>query len=154
MRQFLRNARGSLHLAEVYAGVAPEEDGGDHPFAAPPNPTPADWCVCGRCADMATVRENVCCGQREYFTTQEYFRATALDHNVLQLQIRLHADYRADVPNFHANGYRKAAYRQYTLSQYGYLGRGIRRVAPSCVVRCVRNWFPSPDGVYMGYRSD
>ena len=63
-----------------------------------------------------------CCGERECFTTQEYFRATALDHNVLQLQIRLHADYRADVPNFHANGYRKAAYRQYTLSQYGYLG--------------------------------
>ena len=26
--------------------MVPEEDGGDRPLAAPPNPTPADWCVC------------------------------------------------------------------------------------------------------------
>ena len=144
MRQFIRNARGSLHLAEVYAGVASEEDGGDHPFAAPPNPSPPDWCV----DDVQTWAEFV-----KMFVVAKR-ECTALDHNVLQLQIRLHADYRANLPNFHANGYRKAAYRQYTLSQYGYLGRGIRRVAPSCVVRCVINWYPSSDGVYMGYRSD
>ena len=30
--------------------------------------------------------------------------------------------------------FRKAAYRQYILWVYDYLGRGNRRVAPSCVI--------------------
>ena len=99
-------------------------------------------------------RENVCCGNRPCVTTKEYFLSTALDHNVLTLTIRLHADFFSEEPNYQPNGFRKAAYRQYILSEYGYLGPGHRRVAPSCVVRCVRMWFPSPDGYYMGYRSE
>ena len=51
-----------------------------------------------------------------------------------------------DRPNYGPSGYRKAAYRQYIIATYGYLGRGIRRVAPSCVVRCIRRWYPSHDG--------
>ena len=65
-----------------------------------------------------------------------------------------HADFFSEEPNYQPNGFRKAAYPQYILSEYGYLGRGHRRVAPSCVVRCVRMWFPSPDGYYMGYKSE
>ena len=154
MSSFICNSRGSLQLAEVYANVRAERGDGDHPFASPINPETLPWCICGRCVNMDQPRENVCCRKRVCCTTEEYFRATTLDHNVLQLQIRLAADYRVEVPNYSHSGYRKAAYRQYILSQYGYLGRGNRRIAPSCVVRCIRHWFPSPDGRYMGYRSE
>ena len=49
-------------------------------------------------------------------TTKEYFLSTALDHNVLTLTIRLHADFFSEEPNYQPNGFRKAAYRQYILS--------------------------------------
>ena len=141
----LQHSKGSLHLAQLYADVETGDDShGDHPFASPPDPETPDWCVCGRCSDMGQgrERENVCCGNRPCVTTKEYFLSTALDHNVLTLTIRLHADFFSEEPNYQPNGFRKAAYRQYILSEYGYLGRGHRRVAPSCVVRCVRMWFP------------
>ena len=118
MSSFICNSRASLQLAEVYANVLAERGDGDHPFASPINPETLPWCICGRCVNMDQSRENVCCRKRVCCTTEEYFRATTLDHNVLQLQIRLAADYRVEVPNYSHNGYRKAAYRQYILSQY------------------------------------
>ena len=32
------------------------------------------------------------------------------------------------------------------------LGRGVRRVIPACVIRLIRETFPSEDGTYVGYR--
>ena len=94
----LQHSKGSLHLARLYADVETDDDShGDHPFASPPDPERPDWCVCGRCSDMGRgrERENVCCGNRPCVTTKEYFLSTALDHNVLTLTIRLHADFSA-----------------------------------------------------------
>ena len=48
--------------------------------------------------------------------------------------------------------YRLAAYRQFIHWTYGRLGRGIRRVIPSCVVAAVRREFPEADGVYTGFK--
>ena len=33
------------------------------------------------------------------------------------------------------------------------LGKGVRVVIPSCVVSCIRDRFPSPDGLYTGFQS-
>ena len=33
-----------------------------------------------------------------------------------------------------------------------YLGRGQRRVVPSCVVWAVRSHYPAPDGHYLGFK--
>ena len=102
---------------------------------------------------MPTDRENVCCGNRECTSSNEYFRATVLDPDVLQVQIRYHADFLNIRPDYRPASFRKAAYRMYVLGKYGYLGAGNREVAPSCAARCIRHWYPSPTGDYMGYRS-
>jgi len=60
-------------------------------------------------------------------------------------------DIRAEERDFSMNWFRLAAYRQYILWRYGKLGKGNRRVCPSCVVVVVRSVYPSADGVYMGF---
>ena len=49
---------------------------------------------------------------------------------------------------------RHAAYRQFTLWWYQYLGANNRRVVPSCCVWKIRDKFPSFSQVYTGFRPD
>ena len=55
-------------------------------------------------------------------------------------------DTRADPIDFSPASCSKASYR-------GYLGRGNRKVIPSCVVLEVCHWYPSPSGVCHWYPS-
>ena len=101
---------------------------------------------------MQTPRENKCCGYRTRTTTFEDFHLICLEHSVLTVAIHNRADIMADPINYSPASYRKAAYRQYILKEYGHLGRGNRRIIPSCVVWCVRDKYPAPDGHYLGFR--
>ena len=47
---------------------------------------------------------------------------------------------------------RKRAYRVFTVLQYGYLGRGIRKKLPGCVKFGIRSHYPSEDGKYMDHK--
>ena len=49
---------------------------------------------------------------------------------------------------------RHAAYCQFTLWRYQYLGANNRRVIPSCCVWKIRDKFPSLSQVYTGFRPD
>ena len=48
--------------------------------------------------------------------------------------------------------YRYAAYRQFTWWVHNRLGRGVRRRIPACVINKIREEFPEPDGIYVGFK--
>ena len=54
--------------------------------------------------------------------------------------------------DFSMNTQRKTAYGQFTMWKYGRLGKGNRRPNPACVVRMIREAYPSPTNAYMGYK--
>ena len=104
--------------------------GSQHPHS---EPTP-DWCKCWQCQPMAQVIENKCCGYRNCITSKRRFQKLCLDPEVLEMCIRNRADIRNDREDNSTSSFRKAAYRQFILEKYGHLGKGNRKVAPSCVV--------------------
>ena len=73
---------------------------------------------------------------------------------MLELAIRARCDLRVELLDFSMTSFRKAGYRQFILWEHGYLGKGNRRVIPSCAVKMMRNQYPSPDNVYMGFRAE
>lgn len=126
--------------------------GSQHP-RPPSEPTP-NWCKCQQCQPMAQEVENRCCGYRNCITNKRWFQKLCLDPEVLELCIRNRADIRNDHENNSTSSFRKAAYRQFILEKYGRLGKGNRKVAASCVVLRVRRQYPSPTGIYMGFRAE
>lgn len=102
---------------------------------------------------MDTDEENVCCKRSSCITKYRHFYSLCLDQQVLTIAIHQRADIRADPITYSPESYRKAAYRQYILWVYKKLGRGNRRVCPSCV-NAIREWYPSPSGHYMGFRPE
>ena len=139
--------RGSLDYAKRLVGRDNDPEPDSPIGAGIPN-----WCVCNICIDMGNEEENKCCGKRSCVTSYEMFRNVVMDREVLTLAIRARCDFRAEDAEYEMSSYRKAAYRQYILWKYGKLGRGNRRVCPSCVVRLVRQAYPAPDAAYMGFR--
>ena len=125
----------------------------DPPKDQPHSSNLPDWCICGKCGPMPLSTENVCCRKRPCVIMLEFFESAVLDMNVLSIAIVNRSDVFADDPDYSPSGYRKAAYRQWILWNHGYLGRGRRRVVPSCVVWAVRSRYPAPDGHYLGLRS-
>ncbi len=111
-----------------------------------------DWCVCGRCQPMPQEIENKCCNMKKCITHSSWFTKLCLDTDVLELCIRNAGDIRNDREDNSTRALRKAAYRQFILARHGHLGKGNRRVCPSCVVLKIRERFPSIIGIYMGYR--
>ena len=80
---------------------------------------------------MHNALENVCCRNRICITTGAAFGTVVLDRNVLSVCIVGRSEDFAEDAVYIPASYRKAAYWQYTLWQFGYLGRANRKVLPS-----------------------
>ena len=145
----LNNCRGSLDYARRLLE-------NDDPEAAPPDPTndSLNWCICNNCVNMLTPDENKCCKRRECITSYELFHNLCIDRHVLDLAIRARCDIRVEPLDFSMASFRKAAYRPFILWEHRYLGKGNRRIIPSCAVRIIRAQYPSPDNEYMGFRAE
>lgn len=123
------------------------------PEPGPSGGQPAvNWCICGDCRPMPQAIENKCCKLTNCISNTARFAKLCLDQDVLELCVRNTRDIRNDREDSSTRSFRKAAYRQFILSRYGHLGKGNRRVCPSCVVLKIRQRYPSLTGVYMGYR--
>ena len=141
--------QGGVSLAKSLLDAMPEH----HPqHPSPPNGP--DWCVCGNCRPMPSPIENICCRRRNCITQYDVFHLICLHPVVLRVAVRNNCDWRADPVVYSHSNFRKAGYRQYILWVYGRLGRGNRRVAPSCVVLRIRARYPSSDGTYLGFREN
>lgn len=152
--------RGSLDfarnlLAAKNAPTAPQDPSAPPgaPSPSPGNNTAPEWCKCKLCRPMQSDQENVCCQRVNCLTRFQVFNNICLDRDVLEICIKARCDIRADEFNFSMESFRKAAYRQFIIWRYGKLGRGNRRVVPSCAVLSIRRAYPSPDGRVMGFRS-
>ena len=113
-----------------------------------------DWCKCGRCREMPTVEERLCCRRTpgSCVTQNNEYRRVVLDRAVLLVTLMYRNDLFALIDEPTINELRHTAYRQYVLWKYGHLGRGNRVVVPSCSVWCIRDCYPSLNGIYTGYR--
>lgn len=130
------------------------EESTTDPDPGPSGASVVPWCKCRVCRIMPQEIENKCCGQRKCVTTHTRFAKLCLDPDVLQLAIRNRGDIRNDREDNSTRVFRKASYRQFVLDRYSYLGKGNRKVCPSCVVVTIRQHYPSQTGVYMGFRHD
>ena len=125
----------------------------DEPMDPPPQGVP-DWCFCGNCVQMPTQEENKCCCRRVMpcITSNPLFNQLVLDGNVLDIAMRFREDVMVTHHRRNNENFRYAAYRQFVLWQHGRLGRGNRVVVPSCCVLAIRARYPSPNGLYIGFR--
>ncbi|KAL7403029.1 hypothetical protein ABVT39_023369 [Epinephelus coioides] len=126
--------------------------------APPPAGLPdVPWCTCGKCRDIPTDREKLCCGQdpANCISLLPHLSIYCLDEG----NLRIHRQYRDDVlvaenarePGDDNRKYRYAAYRQSIFWQHGALGRGVQLVIPSCCVWSIRDRYPDPHGQYTGF---
>jgi len=126
----------SLEPDEAFAGNENDDSSSQMPLttatprrAKQSEPVP-DWCKCNDCTQMPQEIENRCCGRRNCVTQARRFLKLCLDADVLEMCIRSRSDIRNDRENNSTSTFRKAAYRQYILEKYGYLGKGRRKVVP------------------------
>ena len=97
-------------------------------------------------------------GKKNCDAKKPRFTKLCLDPDYLELSIKSSSYIRNDRQNNCTRTFRKAGYRRYIsmlyrrLDKHGYLGKGRRKIAPSCVVWEVREHYPSPSGIYMGFK--
>ncbi|XP_066933254.1 uncharacterized protein [Clytia hemisphaerica] len=146
------NNHGNGSLQALKDNLAEAKDETPEPEPGEPVILAPSWCKCGKCKEMPALIENKCCMRKHCVSKLTKFNKYCLDEDLLVLNIKARCDIRADVWNFETRELRKAAYRQFTLWKYGRLGNNNRRVVPSCCVLKVRSEFPSPNGIYLGYK--
>ena len=123
-----------------------------------------NWCLCGKCKAMDTEAESFCCRDTnevpdDYFeghmcvTESCGFQMVCLSKPVLKTALSALNHYRGDsLENIDKRYFRFAGYKQYIFWVYNYLGKGVRKVIPSCAVWRIRNEFKANDDeVYVPF---
>ena len=120
-----------------------------------------DWCLCGRCHSMDTEEENKCCFEipEEYFKGKQCITETGSFSHICLLEEVLKTtlyglnNLRGDTIHLCNRSLRYAAYRMFTWWVHNRLGRGVRKVIPSCAIWDIRNAFPESDNThYVPYQ--
>ncbi|XP_056094659.1 uncharacterized protein LOC130073218 [Rhinichthys klamathensis goyatoka] len=127
----------------------------------------SQWCRCENCNRMPTDVEHVCCmeipkvlrrmnqvpGPLKCMTHHPGFEPNCLNPYTLQNILNIYkADYGTLRRRTEEGRYRSLAQRSFVSWCWGFLGRKIRVVLPSCVVLRIQQEFPDPDGQFVGFR--
>ncbi|XDV25778.1 hypothetical protein PO909_029636 [Leuciscus waleckii] len=78
------------------------------------------------------------------------FEAVCLNPWVLQIEYASMLQYYGDYDHSTFRRYRHTAYRTFVRWCWGYLGKSVRVVIPSCIVEKIRYTFPSEQ--YQGFQ--
>ncbi|XP_063959319.1 uncharacterized protein LOC135154986 [Lytechinus pictus] len=118
------------------------------------------WCSCGNCPVMQPDVQCLCCRElkrcREIQTNgciidSKEFQVICLNKPSLRVFLSLRSKDHRIPGNMGNESYRFAAYRIWSDYLHGYMGKGVRRPLPACVVTRVRQEFPEETGVYVGF---
>lgn len=138
-----------LQLEDIIATI---QHGYEQPTSSRSQPPPPFF-VCGNCREMPTDKERVCCKEKRHCRSKsKAFHNICLESDNLSTAIRSLADTYVFTPTYDNRSMRHASYRQYVMWQHGHLGKGHRRVIPSCCVWAIRKHYPAPYGLYTGYK--
>lgn len=121
------------------------------------------WCICGKCKSMETEEESKCCREadevpEEYFgchkciTNNENFKVVCLNREVLKTTLSALNNMRGDDIRISHRSMRYAGYRQYTWWVHNRLGKGVRKVIPSCAIWAIRDVYPELDKQYTPFQ--
>ena len=110
------------------------------------------WCICGKCMEMPTERERICCQNSALNHELPFFEHHVLFEPTLVLAMRNkwdHLNYPFDPTN--PTCWRFTAQKQFCLRAWGKLGKNNCKVIPSCCVWSIRDKFPDANGNYTGF---
>jgi len=114
-----------------------------------------EWCKCGNCKMMSSEEESVCCHDdvpesyldgKKCIIENEHFGAVCLQKEVLKTVLHMLNNIRGDKIDIKNESFRYAGYRQFTWWVHNHLGKGVRKVIPSCALWCIRDTYPKADG--------
>ena len=117
--------------------------------------TPPDDCFCYCNIKYTTIKYTIknflFLGNKCVILLKGY-KTVCLPKNVLKTALSALNDLRSDNLTDTSNcAYRYDGYKQYTWWVHNNLGKGIRKVIPSCAVWAIRNNYPSKDGKYIRF---
>ncbi|KAL3879772.1 hypothetical protein ACJMK2_032058 [Sinanodonta woodiana] len=119
------------------------EQQGYHPRPGGESPS---WCLCNNCREMPTDEEKLLQTNRGKLLFKASYEV------VLLVAQRYRQDVLATEEDDNYNrGKRHAAYRQFILWTFGYLGAGNRRAIPGCCVWRIRDKYPDSFSQYRGF---
>ena len=144
----------------VYMQEREGDDGNEPLVIADPGD---DWCRCENCIQMTNTPERICCQASSEIIAEKVeshkcishtdgFRDVCLNRNVLEAALGSWSQMTDEPVEKSNKSYRFIAYRQYISWIFGWLGKDVRKVIPSCVVNKIRITFPEPDNNYVPYK--
>ena len=126
-----------------------------------------DWCQCSQCKREIQEIDSLCCTEvpaimedkfegKKYITLAHEFELLCLNKTILKnVLVGLHETRRDPLENYkdlQNRSLRFAAYKQFIWWIFQHLGKGNRRVIPSCVVSRPTRKLPEADGQYTQFK--
>ena len=126
-----------------------------------------EWCNCDQCKREIRDVDSLCCTEvaaiveekfegKKCVTLAKEFELLCLNKTILKnVLVGLHetrGDFLEQNMDVQNRSLRFAAYKQFIWWIFQHLGKGNRRVIPSCVVWSIRKHFPAANGNYTRFK--